>query len=109
MSNIKKIIISQKERLEETLEYYNKLVESFDRNSEVYNQEVLESLEINDNYINQINCNFDKIQYHFDLSIIDKDILDKKRIENYEIEQKILKLFSPYMIYLRLMMKNKNE
>ena len=109
MSNIKQVIISQKEKLEATLEYYKKLIDNFEKSQEVYNQEVLESIETNDNYINEINRNFEIIQYNFDLSIVDKDILDKKRIENYEIEQKIIKLFTPYMIYLRLIMKNKNE
>ena len=38
-----------------------------------------------------------------------KNSIEKKRIENYQIQEKILKLFTPYMIYMRLMMKSKNE
>jgi len=109
MSNIKEIIIFQKKRLEESLEYYKELIDNFDNSANIYNQELLESIEKNDNLINEININFDIIQYHFDLSIIDKNSIEKKRIENYQIQEKILKLFTPYMIYMRLMMKSKNE
>jgi len=39
---------------------------------------------------------------------MDKNLTELKRIKNYQNEQKIIKLFAPYMIYMRLML-GKNE
>ena len=108
MTTIKDIIISQKQKLETSLSYYQELIDNFDRCDQVYNQEILQSIEDSDTYIDKINENFEKIQYNFDLTIMDKNLTELKRIQNYQNEQKIIKLFAPYMIYMRLML-GKNE
>ena len=106
MSTIKDIIISQRNKLNESLKYYDELISNFDKCSDVYNEDLLDTIEKTHCHIDEINSNFEKIQYNFDLTIINKDLIEKKRIENYEIQQKIFKLFTPYMIYLRLLLKN---
>jgi len=109
MSNIRDIIINQQEKLEQMSKYYQQIIDNFDRGEDVYNESVLSALENNDNYLDELSNNIEKIQHNFDLNIINKSDLELKRIENYQIQQKILKLFMPYMIYMRLMLKTKNE
>lgn len=109
MSNIRDIIIKQKEKLEKILNYYQQIIDNFERGNDVYNEEVLSALESNDNFLDEYSNNIEKIQHNFDLNIIDKTDIELKRIENYQIQQKIFKLFMPYMIYMRLMLKTKNE
>ena len=109
MSNIRDIIIKQKEKLEKILNYYQQIIDNFERGNDVYNEEVLSALESNDNFLDEYSNNIEKIQHNFDLNIIDKTDIELKRIENYQIQQKIFKHFMPYMIYMRLMLKTKNE
>ena len=109
MSNIREIIINQKEKIDVILNYYQELIDNFDRGEDVYNEDVLTCIETNDTFLDDITSNVEKIQYNFDLNIIDKSEIELKRIENYEIQKKIFKLFMPYMIYMRLMLKTKNE
>lgn len=109
MSNIRDIISKQQEKLNQMSNYYQQLINNFDRGEDVYNESVLSALENNDSYLDELSNNIEKIQYNFDLNIIDKSDIELKRIENYQIQQKILKLFMPYMIYMRLILKTKNE
>ena len=109
MSNIRDIIISQKEKIENVSKYYQQIIANFDRGEDVYNESILSALESNDNFLDEITNNIEKIQYNFDLNIIEKSEIELKRIENYQIQQKIFKIFMPYMIYMRLILKNKIE
>ena len=108
MTTIKDLIILQKKKLENSLNYYQELIDNFEKCDQVYNQELLQAVEDTDICIDKINENFDKIQYNFDLTIMDKNLVELKRIKNYQAQQKVFKLFAPYMIYMRLML-GKNE
>ena len=44
MTTIKDIIISQKQKLETSLSYYQELIDNFDRCDQVYNQEILQAV-----------------------------------------------------------------
>lgn len=109
MSNIREIIIKQHEKILRVSKYYKEIIDNFGRGDDVYNENILTSLETNDNYLDEMISNIEKIQYDFDLELINKTDIELKRIENYQIQQKIFKLFMPYMIYMRLMLKTKNE
>ena len=103
MTNIKDIIINQKEKMESILEYYDTILNN-NENIDVYNMEVLTALEkINNNY-DEIQKNFDLIQYQYDIKIKNKTDLMKDRIKNYEIDKKVLDVFGPYMIYYKLIL-----
>ena len=102
MSNIRDIIIKQQKKLEKILNYYQQIIENFERGTDVYNITVLNALESNDSFLDEYLSNIEKIQHNFDLNIIEKTDIELKRIENYQIQEKIFKLFMPYMIYMRM-------
>ena len=101
MTTIKDIILLQRDKLTTTLNYYNEIIDNFDRCKDVYNEEILDATEKNDNYIDEINSCLEKIQHNFDLTIINKEEIEKKRISDYKIQQKIFKLFiiSLYLLF----------
>ncbi len=104
MSQLKNIIESQVDKLETITNGLKKIINCIENGNEVYNIDTLKALEKINSKINKIENNFEIIQYNFDLALIDKDD-NLERIKNYEIDQKVLKTFAPYMIYLRLILE----
>ena len=107
MSQLKNIIESQVDKLENITKGLKEIIKYIENNqSEVYNLDTLQSFEKINSNINKIENNFEIVQYNFDLALIEKKDENLERIKNYEIDHKVLKTFTPYMIYLRLILEN---
>jgi hypothetical protein len=107
MTSLKNIIISQKERLNDIIINYEKIINHINNtNHEVYNKETLHSLKKIDSKIEKIEKHFETLQYNFDISSTDNNEEVDDRIKDYEIEKIVFDTFTPYMIYLRLILDN---
>lgn len=107
MQNLLDIIDSQKEKLQELIDNYDVIIEQIEHQEKgVYNYEVLNSLNKINNKIDKIENHFEKIQYNFDLINDNKDSVVQERIKDYQINKFVYDTFTPYMLYLRLILEN---
>jgi hypothetical protein len=107
MSQLKDIIETQVDNLENITKGLKEIIKYIENNkTEVYNLDTLQSIEKINSNINKIESNFEIIQHNFDLALIEKKNKNLERIKNYKIDKQVLKTFTPYMIYLRLILEN---
>ncbi|VVU95099.1 hypothetical protein CPAV1605_824 [seawater metagenome] len=109
MSKLKDIIIYQRERMEELIKELKNIEDQIeDSNIEIYNYDSLTALEKIKQKIDKLENHISKFQYSQDKHFPRNPIINN-RIKNYEIDDVVLKTFTPYMIYLRLLLDIRSE